>query len=170
MPPKEPHLEGEGPQQAWLKGGLISYSLAPTCFSPARPGWKTQRRHHRRHQGRRGLAGEWAGDEVPKPSKDQSGEMGQGWWGARFRTRARDREDGLGVYKRQATRIQVGCAHVGCGTLDHTSRQVCVLRGGIHIILAKSFPQEGKADDSNDNENANRLRVLTCSGLLCSIV
>lgn len=79
-----------------------------------------------------------------------------------------DEEDWLGVYKRQVSRMEVG--HVGCGTLDHTSRQVCVLRGGIHIILAKSFPQEGKADDSNDNENANRLRVLTCSGLLCSIV
>ena len=47
------------------------------------------------------------------------------------------------MHKRQAPRSQVCCVYVGCGALDHIPCLVCVLRGGIQIILVKAF--HGKA-------------------------
>lgn len=126
MPPKEPHLEGEGPQQAWLKGGLISYSLAPTCFSPARPGWKTQRRHHRRHQGRGAWQVSGLGMKCQSPAKTRVGRWGKDGGG-----RGLEPGPGIGkmgwVYTRgrqPGSRLAVHMWAVGPWT-THPGRSVC---------------------------------------------
>lgn len=81
--PRSP-TEGEVPNRlGWKKGleGLMGHSSAPAWLFPAKPGWKTQRGHHRRHQSGQSLAGEWIGGKVPNLSKDQSGEIGVRMWG-----------------------------------------------------------------------------------------
>lgn len=79
---------------------------------------------------------------MPKLSKDQSGEIGQGFGGKV--------EPGPGVRKtgwvctrgrRPGSRLAV-CMW-GCWTLDHISWQVCVLRGGFMSSWTK--PSHGKA-------------------------